>query len=264
MSLVDSNSPDLIFKTEADVKAFSTFFLHAHPYDSQSEFSSDEQYEDFLTVRERTLQAQLDYFRNIDFTRRPNVMSVREKYYKIAPNRYSNPLSSVGSTKKSSRFNYKNEHLLQNYVIYFGKSEACCEMERFHLDYQLELADSSANESLADELDIKFTPNEENIVYEYSVDVDKILVLTSKPSCDAIGISLGAYRNEWFEVNDLYDIPSASQILGSILKAQGYNGIMYTSVRSQATPNLVIFEENAGGLKYDEISKKKFVRTINR
>ena len=258
MSSLDENSPEFLFRNESEVKAFSKFFLNAHPYDSQCEFDTDAEYEDFLTRRERSLLVQLDHFVDMNFAK-PNVISVKEKYYKIVPERYEKPLSSIGSTKKSSRFNYKDEEILQNKVVYFGKTQKCCEIEKFHLDYQTDLI--KRNESEKDELDIIFTPIEKNIIDEYNIDMDKILVLTTKPSCDAISIKLGTYRNEWFEINDDYEIPAASQILGAVAKRNGYNGIMYTSVRYQAIPNLVIFEENTGKLTFSEISKKEFKHT---
>jgi hypothetical protein len=262
VSALDANNPELKFRNEAEVKAFSKFFLKQHPYESQFEFKTKKEWDEFVQVRERNLMAQLDNFKRMDFSK-PNVTSVREKYYKIVPKRFTKPLSSIGSTKKSSRFNYKDAQELQNSVVYFGKTQACCEIEKHHLEYQLELMKNHEGKIECDDLDIIFNPIEESLVYEYNIDVEKILVLTSKPSCDAIGISLGAYRNEWFEINDLYEIPSASQILGSIARAQGYNGIMYTSVRQQTTPNLVIFEDNTKKLVFDKISEKTYVRSIN-
>ena len=261
MSSLDVNSPELKFENEAEVKAYSSFFLKAHPYDSQFEFKTDEEWKEFLTIRERALMVQLDHFRKMDFSR-PNVASIKEKYYRIVPKRFLKPLSSEGSIARSSRFNYKDEDQLQNNVVYFGKTQACCEIEKFHLEYQLDLLKKNENETERDDLDIKFGPIDENIVYEYEIDMDKILVITSKPSCDAIGLSLGAYRNEWFELNDQYEIPSSSQVLGTIAKRKGFNGIMYTSVRQQTTPNLVLFEENTKALKFKKISEKPFVRTI--
>ncbi len=262
MSAIDENSPSLEFGSEAEVKAFSRFFLEAHPYDSQFEFEEQE-YEDFLLRRERSLLVQLDHFRDIDFSK-SNTISIKDKYYKIVSERHENdPLGSGGSVKKSSRFNYKDEEILQNNVVYFGKTQKCCEVEKFHLEYQLELMRAYGDQSERDELDILFNPIEPSLVYEFDIEVDKILVLTSKPSCDAVSVKLGTYRNEWFEVNDEYEIPSSSQILGTLAKKQGYNGIMYTSVRQQTTPNLVIFEENTGKLGFTQISKKPFKPTLN-
>jgi len=262
MSILDENDPDLTFKTEAEAKAFSSFFLQAHPYESQYEFETEIEYNDFLIRRERSLLAQLDHFHDIDFNK-PNTISVKEKYYKIVPERHTIPQSSEGSIKKSSRFNYKDEEILQNNVVYYGKTQRCCEIEKFHLEYQLDLIKKQENEAERDDLDILFTPIEKNIVYEYDIDIDKILVLTSKPSCDAISVKLGTYRNEWYEINDQYEIPSSSQILGSIVKAKGYSGIMYTSIRQQTTPNLVIFEENTGKLTFKEIARKDLILSKN-
>lgn len=110
-------------------------------------------------------------------------------------------------------------------------------------------------EGLSD-LDIRFNHLETQTVYEYDVAIDNVLVLTSKPSCDAINITLGTYQNEWFEVNDEYDIPSSSQILGALVKKHGFSGIMYTSVRHQLQHNLVLFEENSRSLDFKLISRK--------
>jgi len=255
MSVLDANSPELMFRTLKEVKAYSKFFLQHDPIESQCEFTKEE-WEEFCARRQLQLEAQLNNFKNIDFSK-ANTTSIRNTYSRIIPARYDQPLSSEGSDHRSSRFNYKDVDHLKNKVIYLGKNQQCCEVEKFYLDYQIAHLQQMQREAVND-LDIRFNHIEEQNVYEFDVKLDNVLVLTSKPSCDAINVSMGTYQNEWFEVNDEYDIPSSSQILGTLAKKNGFNGIMYTSVRHQLQHNLVIFEENTSKLEFKIISKKEF------
>jgi len=116
--------------------------------------------------------------------------------------------------------------------------------------------------SEVNDLDIHFNHLEDRLLCEFHIDLDNVLVLTSKPSCDAISISLGTYLNEWFEINDGYDIPSSSQILGTLAKQYGIKGIMYTSVRQQFEHNLVIFEENVAKLDFKNLSSRNYRPTL--
>ncbi len=258
MSVLDANNPDLSFQTVKDVKAYSKFFLKHDPLESQCEFSKKE-WEEFSARRQIQIESQLNHFRNIDFTK-ANITNIRSSYYRIVAARHENPLSSEGSSYRSSRFNYKDVEHLKNKVVYFGKTQQCCEIEKFYLDYQIaQLKEIGKNKG--DDLDIKFNHLEDQIVYEFNVQLDNILVLTSKPSCDAINISMGTYHNEWFEINDEYDIPSSSQILATLARKFGFSGIMYTSIRHQLQNNLVIFNENSPKLEFKSISNKKFIPT---
>lgn len=260
MSILNENSPELTFKTISEVKAYSKFFLKKNPIESQCEFKTQEEWDDFCARREIQLQAQLDFLKKIDFSK-ANVTSIRKNYFKIVPKRYSDPLSSIGSEKASSRFNYKDVSHLKNRVIYFGKTQQCCEVEKFHLEYQQQQLKQIL--SPADELDIQFSHIEPQTVYEYDVVLDNVLVLTTKPSCDAVGITMATYHNEWFEINDEYEVPSSSQILGAIARKQGFNAIMYTSIRTQDEHNLVIFEDNTSKLDFKLISAKEFKPTFS-
>ncbi len=106
---------------------------------------------------------------------------------------------------------------------------------------------------MADEL-----PQPEYRVFEFEVKLENVLVLTGHPAYKALGIPQTVINNEWFDINDQYELPTASQILGTIVRKKGYSGIIYTSVRSQTKNNLVIFEENAGELNFKKISDHPF------
>lgn len=82
----------------------------------------------------------------------------------------------------------------------------------------------------------------------------RIVVLTSDPTFKAMGITTSVARDEWYPINDRWDIPTAGQILGTVLRKSGFNGILYTSVRNQSKNNLVLFEDNLGRLEFEEIS----------
>jgi len=132
MSVIDECGPDLRFKTLKEVKVYSRFFLQHDPIESQCEFSKEE-WAEFCERRQLQLEAQLNYFKNIDFSK-ANTTSIRSSYCRIVPSRYEKHLSTDGSERRSSRFNYKDVDHLKNKVIYFGKNQQCCEVEKYYLD----------------------------------------------------------------------------------------------------------------------------------
>lgn len=247
--MMDMNSKDLTFKNESDVEAYSKFFLSVNPINASLEFKTESEIIDFNTRRERALKAQLDFFRKLDFSK-ANILKVDTAYSKICKSSYAKPLCSDGANMASSRFNYKEISLLKNKVVYFGKSKRCCEIEKFHQEHQREIIKKTfSSEYKRKDGDILLPKHS---VKQFDVLVDNILVLTSKPSLDAVGLTQGAFMNEWYEVNELYEIPTSSQILGTIARIHGFKGIMYTSIRYQIEHNLVLFEENCGELQFKE------------
>lgn len=142
-------------------------------------------------------------------------------------------------------------------AIYFGQDKSCCYAEKFHLDVQKfnysKLIDRK-DEDL--EAEFKFEPHE---IHEYRIAIENVLVLTSEASYKALGIPDRVVKDEWYSVNDDFEIPTAGQILGRAVKNKGYSGILYTSVRSQFKNNLVLFEENTGHLEFELVSKRPLV-----
>lgn len=253
--MIDLNSPDISFKTERQVEAYSKFFLSLNPIDAASEFQTEEEINDFNLRRERFLKTQLNYLRGVD-TSKANSNRIEGQYFKVV-NASHKPLSSEGAAKASSRFNYRDNPFLRNRAIYFGKTKRCCEIEKFHLEYQREVLRNHFKPNHNEESEQVLFPK--HLVKQYEVKIDNILVLTSKPSWDAIGITQGAFMNEWYDLNEDYEIPTSSQILGTIARAHGFNGILYKSIRHQIDSNLVIFEENTGALKFKELDSMSYV-----
>jgi hypothetical protein len=240
--------PDLIFQTEAQVEAYAKMFLAASPFDVATEFPTKEEAQDFAIRRERNLKAQLDNFRKVDFSK-ANVGKIEANYHKIVKAQYKKPLSAEGATKQSSRFNYKDNGLFRNQTVYFGKNKLCCEFELFHMDYQREQIKKEFSNSYQDG-ELRFP---KHLTKQYNITLDNVLILSSKPSWDAINIQPSAFMNEWYDLNEEYEIPSASQILGTIARVHKFKGVLYKSVRYQTESNLVIFTENAGELNFEEI-----------
>lgn len=253
--MIDANSDDLSFETPTQVEAYCRFFLSVRPSDSLAEFPSQEEFDEYQNKRERALHAQLDELSRIDFTK-ANRQKVEGTYFKITKKSHVNPLSSEGSNKASTRFNFKDIPLLRNRAIYLGKSKLGCEYELFHLEDQRRilknkfLPDPNANQD-----DFIFP---DHVVYEYEVSLDNVLILTTKPSCDAIFIQTRVILNEWYEHNYQFDIPTAGQVLATLARIQGFKGILYTSTRIQTETNLVVFEENSGELSFKQISKTPY------
>lgn len=67
--MLDLNSESISFKTEAEVEAYTRFFLDSKPLDARKEYETDEEYQAFLLRRERLLKAQLDYLRELNFSK---------------------------------------------------------------------------------------------------------------------------------------------------------------------------------------------------
>jgi hypothetical protein len=126
----------------------------------------------------------------------------------------------------------------------------------FHLDAQksnyAQLVGRSSAE-MSDEL-----PQSKYFICKYAIELDKVLVLTGSPAYKALGIPINVTMDEWYPINDTYEIPTAGQILGRIARRQGYSGILYTSVRAQTKYNLVVFEENTGELEFRLINVQRF------
>lgn len=239
--------------TEAEASGFCKWYLRQTVGDVTDEFTTEEERQKFLLQRERRLQIQLDELLHLTFDH-PIVCEVDKKpYMKIVKASHAKPLSSVGSTIANSRFNYKNLQPLATRSIYFGQDKFCCYAEKFHLDIQrrnyAQLVQRTVEEQ---QYEFVFEPHE---FHEYAVHLDKVLVLTSEASYKAIGIPDRVVKDEWFSVNDDFEIPTAGQILGRVAANSGYQGILYTSVRTQTTNNLVVFEENTGPLQFKLLNK---------
>jgi hypothetical protein len=253
--MIDANNPELSFKTEKEVEAYTRFFLGTHVSDIEDEYQTPEELNDFQIKRERQLKAQLDYFSKYSL-QAPNKQRVQGEYYKITKSCFDDPLSSKGAQTSSSRFNYKNHNLFKTRPIYFGKTAKCCEVEIFHLEEQ--------RESLRKLSTPDYEYKEDEIIpasyklYKYEIDVENILVLTSKSCHEALNITASVINNEWYDINNSWDIPSASQLFGLIAKQAGFNGILYKSVRSQLENNLVLFEENTGKLSFKQIDNREY------
>lgn len=249
--MVDSNVPDFSFESELEAEAYCKFFLRVPVLGIEEEFNP-EQRKEFLARRELQLKAQLDDLLGLNF-KSPQVCGFTRNFYKIAKKIYKNPLSSEGSLAKPSRFNYKNIPQMQNRVVYFGQDKQCCIGELFHLDIQKYNYAKLVERSPEDEAsEFKFP---EHVIYEYEVTLDNLLVLTTQSTFKALGIPDRVAKNEWFSINDQFEIPTAGQILATIARNRGYKGILYTSVRTQTANNLVIFEEKTGPLDFPLVTK---------
>ena len=248
--MVDLAEPDFSFETELQAETYCKFFLRIPIVGIDEEFNSADRIA-FLARRELQLKAQLDDLSNLNF-RSPHICDISKNFYKIAKKIYKKPLSSEGSFLKPSRFNYKSINVMQNRVIYLGQDKECCVGELFHLDIQKynysKIVERTPDQEASE---FKFP---EHIIYEYEVNLDNILVLTSESTYKALGIPDRVLKNEWFSINNQFEIPTAGQIIGTVARKKGYKGILYTSVRTQTANNLVIFEENTGLLSFREIS----------
>jgi len=242
---------NISFRSEKEVDAFCKWFLRISVSDIRDEFKSKEEWNDFKLQRDRRLKVQIDDLRKLKFNS-PMINPIKNvTYFKIVK-KGRKSLSSEGAAKANSRFNYKNNDEFRNRVIYFGQDKSCCYTEMFHLDIQKANYQDIVKEQCkrsSDELEYEFKPYEYE-VFEYKISMDNILVLTAESSYKALGIPDRVVKDEWFSINDEFEIPTSGQILATIVRKRGYKGIMYTSVRTQTKYNLVLFEENTGKLDF--------------
>lgn len=241
----------LSFNTEADVKAFAKWFLRTTVSEIEDEFSSPEERIQYLNKRELRLNYHLSDLTSLSFGKANRDKLKDAKFFKIVKECHHNALSADGAEVASSRFNYKNIPFFKNRTIYFGQDKDCCTNELFHLEIQKKnLMSLGLSDKKEFEESIIKIPKYK--VYEYKISMENILILTSEPSFKAIGITNSVVKNEWYNENVEYMIPTAGQLLATKAKKYGFNGILYTSVRSQTKSNLVLFEENTGKLNFEQ------------
>jgi hypothetical protein len=251
--LIDENGNPLNFNNEKEAEAFCKWYLRI-TVDKVADEYSEEEWELFLKRRERRLKVAIDDLSKLHLESAITSSVNKCTYYKIVSEKHKNPLSSQGSFKSNSRFNYKNNELFRNRVIYFGQDKYCCYSELFHLAIQRSNY-AQLIERQPSDVSTEFKPLEYKI-YEYTLpDLDNILVLTTEATYKALRIPDRVVKDEWFSINDEFEIPTAGQLLGTIARINGYKGIMYTSVRDQTKSNLVLFEENVGELKIEHNSE---------
>lgn len=239
------------FKHTSEVEAFSKWYLSAQPPDV-AEFREDELRE-FMAKRALMLQAQLIQLSDLNISTCIDTDIREQSYYRIVPETASKPLSAEGSTRSSSRFNYKKLPLFHNRAVYLGQDRECCYHEKFHLDIQR--ANYAKLFDRTPEQQEQELPRPRYVLKEFKIrDVNKVAVLTSDATFKALGIPSNVARDEWYPVNDQWDIPTAGQVLARILRGEGFSGVMYTSVRVQSKHNLVLFEEVLGQLAFEEVS----------
>lgn len=249
--MIDFNSDEISFENDAEVEAYSHFFLKVRPSQASAEFDTQEALDEFNKRRERALVTHLDELRQVDFSK-ANKQKIEGNFFKIVKTSYANPLSSIGSNIANTRFNFKDISLLKNRSIYFSKARTGCEIELFHLEDQRRMLQARYNGGTQNPDDI-ISPDYN--VYEYNLSLDNILILTSKPCCDAVNIQRRVILNEWYDINYQFDIPTACQVLATMARTYGFKGILYTSTRIQTETNLVLFEENTGELTYEPTTK---------
>ncbi|MCH2533965.1 MAG: RES family NAD+ phosphorylase [Bdellovibrionales bacterium] len=248
----------LLLNSKEEADAFIKWFLRVSIHEIPDEFESEEDRNNFLQKRLKHLEVQVSDLNKLSFNSAIACDQKDQSWFKIIKKVHENtPLSTEGSIEKSSRFNYKNIEDLRSRVSYFGETKDVCFGELFHLDIQKQNYNELAG--IKDEFKDAQFPFPDFFIIEYVINVDNILVLTSEPSYKALGIPDRVVKNEWFSINNEFEIPTASQILGAIAKVQGYSGILYASVRSQTKRNLVLFEENTGTL-----NKHSGIKELNR
>lgn len=246
--MIEIDGSNLSLDTESGAKAFCKWYLRTSP--ENVEFENGEDFKIFREKRLRRLHVQIDDLSKLNFSS-PITCPIKEIIYsKIVPEEDKKPLDGNRSLRGATRFNYKNLEELKTRAIYLGQDKDTCVAEKFHLDIQKRNYAQLINSDLNTEF---VMPNYH--VVEYKVSMAKILVLTSEASFKAIGIADRVVKDEWYSINQDFDIPTSAQILARIIKNFGYNGILYSSVRNQAKNNLVLFEENTGALDFPEVNR---------
>lgn len=249
-----SNPLEIKFSSLAEVKAFAKWYLGSTIASSaDDEFLTELAKEEYFERRTTRLHVQLDNLRAINLDNPCVTYYDKQTVFRLCKEIHD-PLDPIGSDKKTSRFNYKENQLFKNRALYFGQDKDCCYSEIFHSEF-MNLCYPEFAEIREGELE-----RPKYKLYEYKVSLSKLLVLTSPSTLKSLGISDGVLKDEWLELNRDFEIPSSSQILGAMAKAKGFQGILYVSIRHQTKNNLVLFEENIGDFSTiaEKVSEKDF------
>ncbi len=244
------------FTNPSEVDAFCKWYLRNTVADVEDEFATEGSKKKFLQRQELRLKAELDSLSELDFSSaaKCSYKDKKTNFFRIVKEAYSSePLSGEGSLFSNSRFNYKNVAEMRNRVLYLSQSKECCYAELFHLDIQKNNYAQLIGRK-KEEIESEFKMPK-YWFFEFEVDLDNILVLTADPTFKALKIPRSVVMNEWFDLNQQFEIPSASQILGVVARKKGYKGILYASARTQTKNNLIIFEENTGRLNFNITNK---------
>lgn len=251
--MLEVEGKSLSLDNEQEAEAFCKWYLRTSPM--EIEFEDEESFKQFLVKRDRRLHVQLDDLSKIQ-VHKANTTRVKDiTYWKIVPFDDPKPLDGEKSFRASTRFNYKDLKELQTRAIYLGQDKDTCYSEVFHRNIQKKNYAELIGRS-PEEIEAEFVlPDYEAV--EFKVNLSKVLVLTSESSYKALGVPVRVVKDEWFSINQEFDIPTSGQILARIIRNLGYQGILYSSVRNQLKNNLVIFEENTGLLEFEELSRYK-------
>lgn len=177
-------------------------------------------------LRSRSVVAD---FRELNLTS-AKTTEVKANLYRVCKDG-RDPLSDIGCEYADSRFNFRGfDGVFFTRTLYFGYQDLTTFVERFHKEEVLD--------------DPEFAP-EPQTLYQFEVDFSNILVVDSESATSAIGVPFSVILNEWSYLNEDYELPAPSQVLGYIAKCMGYEGMLYRSARFSLGRNLVIFSENA-------------------
>jgi len=230
----------LKFESTKEVEGFATWYLRTPIPDGIA--VSEKEYEDFLIKRSTHLKSELFKLSNFDHLKAVTHSIKGSEFYHIGLKNISNPMGVKEFTRKNSRFNFKDVEQFRNQALYFGVSRRTCYIEKFHLDLQRKnyskLLDRSKGDAEAELPYPKFK------LSKYKISLKKVMVLTTDTTLKSAGISSDVVKNEWYNLNTDFIIPTAGQIISSIARENGFEGILYTSVRYQMKNNLVIFKDN--------------------
>ncbi len=135
----------------------------------------------------------------------------------------SSPLSVLGSRGRSSRYHYKSD---EHDCIYFTESETAALKE--------------CNRGI-------LTPSPPGTIYWFELNLLNLLDLSSLEECNATGISYTGItdkEHEWRMINSILNTKSYSQEVGKLAYENGFEGVLYQSIKDNSAKNLVIFPQN--------------------
>ncbi|MES2615921.1 MAG: RES family NAD+ phosphorylase [Bdellovibrionota bacterium] len=173
----------------------------------------------FTANYKRIVKNELDKFNNnfevINFNK--NMCRLVGRFFD------SSPLSVLGSRGRSSRYHYKSD---EHDCIYFTESET--------------VALKECNRGI-------LTPSPPGTLYWFQLSLRNVLDLSTKKSCVKAGINYSGIidkEHEWRMINAILNTKSYSQEIGKLVYENGFEGILYRSIKDDGAKNLVIFPKN--------------------
>jgi RES domain-containing protein len=153
------------------------------------------------------------------------IINLQGDFYRTVSYRYSRqPLSTKGAELTGGRYNFRPRLGTSFPCLYCAERDLTASTEKFY------------------NLKIKKAPLPPHTVVCIRVQLQKVLDLSTPETCQKAGTDWDVLNQPWEYYQDILQIPSFTQRIGSIAYQQGnIEGILFVSTKVANTLNLAIF-----------------------